>query len=768
MNGAAEYLLQDILAQAKITNQNLASLLRASAGSGGGTAAAVSSGGGGGGGISALGVAGNIAGAAVSALGTAANMVSSVFSGLFNIAGQVVGAFVNLGESLYQFGKSTQTGNAKLSEFYAAFKGVPILGTFFGLLADQIAFQERLLVSYQRLTGFGFSFGGSLDQLKFTARLAGLSLEEFESVLSKNGPIIAGFAGNIDAGLRKFAETSNKLIGANGPFSRDILGLGYTAEEAGNLLGSMMKTMSMSTNINRMDSQSLAKATRDYAINLDELSKMTGKRRDQIDAEVRKAEEEAAWQVFTSGLNETQAAFVKDALAAASAMGGQPLVDAVKGGFRGVFTGVTKESTDLIVGTQGQLAGTLQRLFQDFRSGDQGGLKNFKEGVLVSGQRMVDLQRQIGDSSLAFGTGKELFNNSMTSLAIGLEKSGKSTGQYLDDFGKQQKKQTDGSAGAFAQQQQAIKSFGQTLMDMMNRILKPFIPVLEKFSAATVEIVGKLADPAGSLISTLTKVIEWFENAYNEIANAVNGPGGWTKAFEVMFDKIKEGGEKVWTTIKPGIDAIWDTIKGPLIDGLTNMFNGLIEFVKPYFMRGVQYLFDEMKGYLYESTGGRFGEDKNRSEMRREHAFQQSIVDSYEKKVRAGTSTAEDLQASLKAQLLMKKLEEMESSYKRLTEEQKKSWKMPEIRHSGTIGMTGNWWETETGPKIVQAGETVATQQQILDLLSGSSQNTLVAVMQQLNTNNQTMLGVLRSIDENSRRNVDATKALNGDLFQVA
>jgi hypothetical protein len=82
--------------------------------------------------------------------------------------------------------------------------------------------------------------------------------------------------------------------------------------------------------------------------------------------------------------------------------------------------------------------------------------------------------------------------------------------------------------------------------------------------------------------------------------------------------------------------------------------------------------------------------------------------------------------------------------------------------------MTGNWWETETGPKIVQAGETVATQQQILDLLSGSSQNTLVAVMQQLNTNNQTMLGVLRSIDENSRRNVDATKALNGDLFQVA
>jgi hypothetical protein len=92
----------------------------------------------------------------------------------------------------------------------------------------------------------------------------------------------------------------------------------------------------------------------------------------------------------------------------------------------------------------------------------------------------------------------------------------------------------------------------------------------------------------------------------------------------------------------------------------------------------------------------------------------------------------------------------------------------PEVRHSGTIGMTGNWWEKKDATLNVQAGESVVTQSQMEQIVNTASQSGMAQSIQQLNSLTAQMLAVMKQTADNTKRTYDATRALNGDLFQVA
>jgi hypothetical protein len=92
----------------------------------------------------------------------------------------------------------------------------------------------------------------------------------------------------------------------------------------------------------------------------------------------------------------------------------------------------------------------------------------------------------------------------------------------------------------------------------------------------------------------------------------------------------------------------------------------------------------------------------------------------------------------------------------------------PPVRHSGTIGMTGNWWEKKDATLAVQAGESVVTKSQMDQIINTASQTGMAESIQQLNSLTAQMLSVMKQTADNTKRTYDATRALNGDLFQVA
>jgi hypothetical protein len=88
-------------------------------------------------------------------------------------------------------------------------------------------------------------------------------------------------------------------------------------------------------------------------------------------------------------------------------------------------------------------------------------------------------------------------------------------------------------------------------------------------------------------------------------------------------------------------------------------------------------------------------------------------------------------------------------------------------RHSGTLGMTGNWWEKENQVVELQAGETVATPSQIAQIVGSASQNGFAQGISALNNTMNTLIAISRKIEENSRANVSATKQLSNNAFAM-
>jgi hypothetical protein len=90
------------------------------------------------------------------------------------------------------------------------------------------------------------------------------------------------------------------------------------------------------------------------------------------------------------------------------------------------------------------------------------------------------------------------------------------------------------------------------------------------------------------------------------------------------------------------------------------------------------------------------------------------------------------------------------------------------FRHKGTIGMTGNWWEKSDATLNIQEGESVVTKDQMAQIVGAASQNGLAESIQQLNSLVALQVKYAKETAEYAKRNVDATKNLDGNLFARA
>ena len=82
--------------------------------------------------------------------------------------------------------------------------------------------------------------------------------------------------------------------------------------------------------------------------------------------------------------------------------------------------------------------------------------------------------------------------------------------------------------------------------------------------------------------------------------------------------------------------------------------------------------------------------------------------------------------------------------------------------------MTGNWWEKSDATLNVQQGESVVTQDQMAQIVGAAGQNGLAESIQQLNSLVALQVKYAKETAEYARRNVDATRSLDGNLFARA
>lgn len=198
--------------------------------------------------------------------------------------------------------------------------GAKMLGTFnkiiglsvgvtFGLIhsaGEQLVnFLKNGFDAFQQVVQVGGAFGNNLMELRSTAANALIPLDEFTELILKNSDILAALGGTVTQGAQQFGVLSRSL---NQEFGQELLGAGYSL---GQLNDSLMGYLDLQTRLGKLDTRNintLTKGTKDYLIELDQVTKLTGVSRKQAEELVKKAAQDPILNsMMRSAKNQAQA-----------------------------------------------------------------------------------------------------------------------------------------------------------------------------------------------------------------------------------------------------------------------------------------------------------------------------------------------------------------------------------------------------------------------------------------------------------------------------
>lgn len=180
-------------------------------------------------------------------------------------------------------------GATSISDFSShitgAISAIPVLGPLVGgSLQLLIGVVDNNVATFREMSQVGADFGDSIFGAKLAATQAGVSLETFQNVVTGNSQALALFAGGASEGAKRFANISGMIQKQFGPqFSK----LGLTMAETAEYTADYLELQTRLGRSQRMTDAQLSAGVADTVLEIDKLARVTGKRRDQIMAEMK-------------------------------------------------------------------------------------------------------------------------------------------------------------------------------------------------------------------------------------------------------------------------------------------------------------------------------------------------------------------------------------------------------------------------------------------------------------------------------------------------
>ena len=194
-----------------------------------------------------------------------------------------------VGDAVLDIADDFLTGADRISEFTSHITGainqIPMIGGLIGgplqLLVSTI---DSNIDNFRLLTDVGTDFGGSLFNAQLQASRAGLSLSVFTDAIRNNSEGLAIFTGSASEASRRFTEISGNIQRNLGP---QFSSLGMVMEETAQFTADYLELQARLGNAQRMTNFQLSQGAGEFILQLDRLSKITGKRREQIAQELK-------------------------------------------------------------------------------------------------------------------------------------------------------------------------------------------------------------------------------------------------------------------------------------------------------------------------------------------------------------------------------------------------------------------------------------------------------------------------------------------------
>lgn len=383
-------------------------------------------------------------------------------------------ARTNFVNSFTQFTEKFSSGTATASDLLGEFaKLSPVLGPFVAGLQAVAKFQETSLAAYRQMTTAGVNFGGSLTDLRLAASNSYMTLDGFTKLMTNNSETLARMGGSVNDGAVAFAKLNQSLIKSE--FGDRLLALGYTFDQINEGTASYLTMSGARTKKEMENTDALIQGATTYMQQLDGLAKITGQSREQQEKQLKEQAQNAAFQAKLATMSEKDREKALAGMANALAIGGKGAADAFQSKIMGVppltkeaqlFTATMSEANDAVMKSadaamdSGKTMKDMNQLFVQGATGLQRDMSKFsieqRAAMIAAGGPLADLMQKAGMTAQAFESLTE-----QEKLAL-LEKKMNESKQ----------------AESAAQLEKDMKELAQSLMNLASIVLPPLMTAL--------------------------------------------------------------------------------------------------------------------------------------------------------------------------------------------------------------------------------------------------------------------------------------------------
>lgn len=549
------------------TLRELVNLMRGRAGGGGGGA------GGGGGGAGGAGGGGGPGG-----IMRSASLVSRAFNGLVSTVQTVAGGIVSLGEAATKTIEQFANVGDSVENAASVFSKVPLLGTMFSAVASAAT---RTTDAFQKATASGATFGGSVSQMAASASAAGMTLDQFAGLVSRNGESMRLLGGDTETGAKRFSQISKTLRETSG----DLYNLGFSTEDVNQGLANYTKYLGQTGKLGNKTNAELAAGSAKYLKEMDLLAKVTGESRKEQEEARAKLLNDAQYQAKVAGMGaEAGEAFANT-------------VNMLPAGLRDVAKDImttgtaTTEESQKFMAMMPKSAALMQEYAQITENG----------GTITAEMqnKLNNMLAEEGKAQKEQFRAQGMYNKEMSGAYMNTVQASNIQTDAMKKAAESQKnaqKTTDGQAAAMEKTKQALAAFSNsfqmalansgilnTLMTMFgvaaNVVQNVLVPVFKFFADAitqAVKFVGEIFSNK-SVQASFGKVMDTAKKLLTSVGDFF---GAIWKSID--WNKIKETATTVLVTMFDTVNFLMEKI-GPIAAKIFEVGQGLVEKLTPMF-----------------------------------------------------------------------------------------------------------------------------------------------------------------------------------------
>ena len=223
------------------------------------------------------------------------NGIKGAMSGLGSAVAGAASGMTNMLSSLANLGNS-------LTSTAQVFSQIPVVGgVLSGMFGAVAGAAEKTYDAFKKSASVGANFGGSMTEMMDAATGAGLTFDAFSGIIAKTGKDLALLGGDSEAGARRLGALGKQIKGT--ALAADLNRLGYSTEAISEGMATYAGQLAKTGSLQGMSDAQLIASTGSYLKDLDALTKLTGKNKQELEGERNARLKDAQFRLIMSKMD---------------------------------------------------------------------------------------------------------------------------------------------------------------------------------------------------------------------------------------------------------------------------------------------------------------------------------------------------------------------------------------------------------------------------------------------------------------------------------